>query len=396
MKTQTRIFTAAMTITAFALRNAAVQAAPPRLLPFQGRLTDASGAPVSDGAKVVQFKIYDAPTGGTAVWNGEVQKVTVNGGLVSTLLGSKADLSTVDFNQALYLEITVDANADSQITAADPPLLPRQSILPAVFAVEAQSARTLKAGDGQNYDWSALFGTQSPASGAIPLNRVSIPNGGIPAAAITANDSITANQLAPNAVDTSELKDNSVTSAKLDSEVATSIIPPGSIIAFGGAGDAVPAGWLLCDGRIVSRTTYPRLFNYIGTYWGAGSDATTFRLPDLRGRFLRGVDDSPVTGITGRDADRLSRIAPGTTDPSSKLVGSSQEDELLSHKHQWRGTDNTSYGGGTPPYAGFAFDRGLHFISSTSPQDAPQFEILATGGSETRPKNVYVFYIIRY
>ena len=73
--------------------NPAIQAAPPRLLPFQGRLTDASGVPVADGAKVVQFKISDAPTGGTAVWNGEVQKVTVNGGLVSTLLGRKADLS---------------------------------------------------------------------------------------------------------------------------------------------------------------------------------------------------------------------------------------------------------------------------------------------------------------
>lgn len=37
-----------------------------RVLPFQGRLTDASGASVPDGARVVQFKIYDAPVGGPA------------------------------------------------------------------------------------------------------------------------------------------------------------------------------------------------------------------------------------------------------------------------------------------------------------------------------------------
>src|SRR5207244_2770603 len=102
-----------------------------RLLPFQGRLTDQTGVAVSDGARVVQFKIYDAPVGGRAVWNGEVQKLTINAGLVSTILGTKASLSGVDFNQDLYLEITIDANGDGQISLADPPLLPRQSILPA-------------------------------------------------------------------------------------------------------------------------------------------------------------------------------------------------------------------------------------------------------------------------
>src|SRR5260221_696290 len=41
----------------------------PRLVPFQGRLTDQNGAAVSDGARLVQFKIYNAPLGGQAVWN---------------------------------------------------------------------------------------------------------------------------------------------------------------------------------------------------------------------------------------------------------------------------------------------------------------------------------------
>src|ERR1043165_10172148 len=72
----------------------------PKLLPFQGRLTDQNGTPVSDGARVVQFKIYDAPVGGRAVWNGEVQKLTVNGGLISTVLGTKAALSGVEIGRA--------------------------------------------------------------------------------------------------------------------------------------------------------------------------------------------------------------------------------------------------------------------------------------------------------
>ena len=157
------------------------------LLPFQGRLSDANGQPIADGARVVQFKIYDAPVGGRALWNGEVQKLSVNGGLVSTLLGTKADLSAVDFNRQIYLELTIDANGDGLITPADPPLLPRQSILPAVFAVDSANSRLL---DG--YDWSTLFGTNNPADGTFLDSKIG-------------DQSLT----------TAKIKDGAVTSAKL-------------------------------------------------------------------------------------------------------------------------------------------------------------------------------------
>lgn len=62
--------------------------------------------------------------------------------------------------------------------------------------------------------------------------------------------------------------------------------PTGSIIAF--AGNALPAGYLLCDGSKVSRTTYKKLFNVIGTTYGAGDGTTTFTLPNLIDRFLEG------------------------------------------------------------------------------------------------------------
>jgi len=140
----------------------------PRLIPFQGRLADSMGKAVADGESVIQFKIYDSPVAGKALWNGEVQKLTVNGGLVSTLLGTKAALSGVDFNQQIYLEITIDANGDRQITLADPPLLPRQSILPAVFAVEAADARKLA-----GHDWSALLVSgNNPETGHIRGDRI--------------------------------------------------------------------------------------------------------------------------------------------------------------------------------------------------------------------------------
>ena len=49
-----------------------------------------------------------------------------------------------------------------------------------------------------------------------------------------------------------------------------------------------PAGWLLCDGRAVSRTVYSELFSAIGVMFGSGDGSTTFNLPSQSGRYLRG------------------------------------------------------------------------------------------------------------
>ena len=71
-------------------------------------------------------------------------------------------------------------------------------------------------------------------------------------------------------------------------------IPSGTMIAF--AGKSVPDGWLLCNGALVSRTTYAKLFAAIGTAWGAGDGSTTFKLPDADGRVMQGVTDASKVG----------------------------------------------------------------------------------------------------
>lgn len=58
----------------------------------------------------------------------------------------------------------------------------------------------------------------------------------------------------------------------------------------------VPDGFLLCDGQAVSRTTYADLFAAIGTTFGEGDGSTTFNLPDLRSRFVKGKEDSETLG----------------------------------------------------------------------------------------------------
>jgi microcystin-dependent protein len=62
------------------------------------------------------------------------------------------------------------------------------------------------------------------------------------------------------------------------------------------SGDLV--GFLFCDGRALSRTTYAALFGKIGTLWGAGDGSTTFNLPDCRGRTL--ISTGTGAGLTPR------------------------------------------------------------------------------------------------
>lgn len=69
--------------------------------------------------------------------------------------------------------------------------------------------------------------------------------------------------------------------------------PIGAILAFGGA--TAPAGWLLCQGQAISRTTYAALFAVIGTAYGAGDGSTTFNIPDGREVTLKGAGESGYT-----------------------------------------------------------------------------------------------------
>lgn len=151
--------------------------------------------------------------------------------------------------------------------------------------------------------------------------------------------------------------------------------PAGTVIAFAGA--TAPAGYLACNGAAVSRTTYAALFTAIGTAWGAGDGSTTFNLPDLRGRFMRGVD-----GTAGNDPDKATRTASNTGGNTGNTVGSLQADQLASHSHLM--PSYASAGGGNVNVLNFTA------VNTTT------YPTSATGGSETRPKNVDVNFIIKF
>jgi len=103
-----------------------------------------------------------------------------------------------------------------------------------------------------------------------------------------------------------ELVDRGVLSGAFNrfiSWMKTSVLPVGSYIQF--AGNQAPAGFLVCNGGAISRTTYSALFAVIGTTYGSGDGSTTFNLPNLTDRFLQGsstsgtVKNAGLPNITG-------------------------------------------------------------------------------------------------
>ena len=77
-----------------------------------------------------------------------------------------------------------------------------------------------------------------------------------------------------------------MTKAKLATDVY--LVPTGAITQWPTV--TAPSGWLICDGSLVSRTTYAALFAVIGTQFGAGDGSTTFALPNLKGSVPVGYD----------------------------------------------------------------------------------------------------------
>ena len=126
-------------------------------------------------------------------------------------------------------------------------------------------------------------------------------------------------------------KDNDgwIVMGKFSGNANTSDTPSGAILQF--AGSSAPANWLLCDGALVSRTTYATLFGVVGTTYGAGDGSTTFKLPDLRGRVPIGA---------GQGSGLTSRVIAATGGAETHTL---TENEMPSHTHTISMGSNTGF-----------------------------------------------------
>ena len=190
------------------------------------------------------------------------------------------------------------------------------------------------------------------------------------------------NNLQKQIDDFAVLVDNKFKASKDTLNIA---VPLGTILYYVGA--TAPTGWLFCDGSLVKKASYPQLFDIVkvwianvkgrGIFDSNGNEIPSnenfldpknpnFRLPDLRGQFIRGWDAGK-----GFDIDRL--------------FGSYQLDMLRSHKHEI-----TDTGGPEGDDSGY-MDIGNDGSNASLKKSSTDFQ----GGAETRPRNIAYLPIIK-
>lgn len=439
----------------------------PATIDFQSQVLDTTGNPIAPNGPEnfrMQFRIYESQTGGTIIWS-ESQIVTVSNGQFSVRLGSGVPIPgaggnpegpVTDLREAFngtnrYLGLTVEipGQAPAEIT-------PRMAFLSAPFSMVAERAKLADAATSANVAGSVVqtAGTsrlgETTVSSLVVSGTGSIGGGNIMEFGSGQADStgkiryqhglgwlniegasnapgearkvriqaegglqvngpltvlggkITGDGSGLTGV-TADIAPGSIDLAMLVKAVQDALCPVGTIVAF--SGDTAPPGWLLCDGRAFTGTgTYKALYDVIGTRFGNGDgSAARFRIPDLRGRFLRGVD-----GTANRDPDKAARTS-FDEGSSGNNVGSLQGDSLRAHAHTYEdiffaeaGVGNNVLGTGVtraalpkaPGFPGGPGNFGGWDVDNEGIQWSRNSE--AFGGSETRPTNIYVNFIIKY
>lgn len=186
--------------------------------------------------------------------------------------------------------------------------------------------------------------------------------------------------------------------------IVTGIVLPGAVVHY--AMQTAPDGWLVCDGAAVSRLTYPALFAAIGTSYGAGDGVTTFKLPDLRGEFIRGwdggrgIDGGRAFGTLQGDVIKSHSHAisdPGhthpVTDPGHVHVIEDTTGPDKSTTSDGPGIDTGVESQTSGRYQAFTE---LSKTRITIAAAAAGITVAATGSSETRPRNIALLPCIKY
>ncbi|MBI3021630.1 MAG: hypothetical protein HYY59_06525 [Candidatus Omnitrophica bacterium] len=104
----------------------------PHLIRYQGQAVDSQGVPL-EGPYTLTFRLYDAETGGTKVWEESQPNVALQGGQFSVLLGQVTPLTTMDWSAPRWLSVQV---------GTEPELTPRQRITSVPLAIRAGVAES--------------------------------------------------------------------------------------------------------------------------------------------------------------------------------------------------------------------------------------------------------------
>mgnify|MGYP003144377956 CR=1 FL=1 len=174
-------------------------------------------------------------------------------------------------------------------------------------------------------------------------------------------------------------------------------VPTGAVFCMAVA--TVPSSYLECNGAAVSRNTYAALFAVIGTQYGAGNGSTTFNLPDLRGEFVRGFDN-------GKGTDSGRSIASSQSDQNKEHDHAATSSfSGVDHDHQYNISHVTTAAvqlrtSGTADNRLSLIDTANHgnLHGTTADQSATgtvSTTVANDGGTEVRPRNIAMMYVIK-
>lgn len=163
--------------------------------------------------------------------------------------------------------------------------------------------------------------------------------------------------------------------------------PVGTVLMW--ATDTPPLGFLECNGALVSRNAYAKLFNIIGERFGVGDGSTTFRLPDLRGEFVRGWDH-------GRGIDPNRDLGTSQTDTIKNITGEIGHPNTGAYNALLLQDNVPSSGAFNTIEGQYKYDEANGSVGNYTGRLEFDASRSVPTSNEVRPKNVALMYIIKY
>ena len=130
----------------------------PQILSYQGKLNDRQGVSIT-GSKSIVFTIYDAASGGNALWS-ETQNVTIANGIMNVELGTVSSIPVSVFDaDTTYLGIKIGSDSE---------MVPRQRITSGAYSFKAAVVNSVTGLSASAVttnrvvlSWSAISGASS-------------------------------------------------------------------------------------------------------------------------------------------------------------------------------------------------------------------------------------------
>jgi microcystin-dependent protein len=364
------------------------------------RISQLPAATTVESADIVPF---------TSISASETRKITANNlGIALTSLGLSVgtNVPSSPYNGQLWVDTstnppvlkvyngasftTVSFLPGSSVATSPSGTAPTSPVLGQLWLDTSQTPDELKVYDGAAFVRVDPLGITDAAATAKYLQITNANStflaltGGTMTGDLTLNGDPSTNNMASN----KKYVDDQIAAIP----AATDLTPAGTVIYT--ARSTAPTGYLKANGAAVSRTTFSALFAAIGEDYGAGDGSTTFNVPDLRGEFLRGLDDS-------RGVD------------SGRTLGSAQGSQNLAHSHTASANSSVNDPGHNHTFASNNSDSGdgntLNDRSNqpntrtmTTSSETTGISVSTTvtvnsggGGTEARPRNIALLACIK-